>query len=157
MTAPQQPQPAVMPDFADATGLDALLAAGGSSAAPAARSHGDAGAVASAPAVPASWPPPPTPEPFKQLAQQLDTISSTLTTLLTGVTVEAEAPEFMNQVADAWWPLAHVYGAGAERPSKGVLWLYAIASLGGLIVVKVARWRKAKSEMPAPDADGGAK
>jgi hypothetical protein len=150
VTNPNTQQPAgdaaVMPNFADAQGLDALLAAGGRSAETAARSHGDAGKTASPPAVVSDWPPPPTPDPLKTLARQLDTIASTLTTMLTGVNVTPEDPKFVDQVTDGIWPVMFSYGGGSEKPSKGLLWLYAIASIGGLVTVKIAKFQQAKAK-----------
>ncbi len=144
-------EPAVMPDFADATGLDALLAAGGRSAGGAARSHGDAGAPASPPAAPIStgptWPPPPTPELFKVLVRQLDTGGSMIATLVAGAPIAPEEAQFIDQVADGVWPLAYYYGAGGDRPSKGMLWMYAIASLLGLVSVKLARLKAGGGEV----------
>jgi hypothetical protein len=145
-------EPAVnIPEFTDAKGLEALLAAGGRQR-QAAPSHGGASPTATPPAAVA--PIPETPEPFKQMIRQLDTVGSTLATLLTGVEIDREPAEYMDQVAEGMWPIAHVYGAGAEKPSKVMLWVMFALSLGGLLVVKVARFKKAKEPKepatPAP-------
>lgn len=146
-------EPAVnIPEFTDAKGLEALLAAGGRQR-QAAPSHGGASPTATPPAA-VSERIPETPEPFKQMVRQLDAVGSTLTSLLTGVEIEQEAPAYMDQVAEGLWPIAHVYGAGADKPSKAMLWVMFALSLGGLLIVKVARFKKAKEpqQPPAPSA-----
>lgn len=137
----------VMPDFADAAGLEALTAAGGAKPSTA-RSHGDAPKGATSPA---AWPPPPTPEPFKVLVRQMDSVGSALAAMLTEAPVTPEPDKFCDEVADGLWPLAFYYGAGADKPSVGMLWTYALASVLGLVAVKVARVKTAKAAAPAPD------
>lgn len=140
---------AVMPDFEDAIGLDQLLAG---ARVPGPASEASVGAPGARPAAPSAspavgptWPPPPTPEPFAQLVGQLDMVASKLTSILTGVPLEPEDPKFVREVADGCWPLVYTYGAGSDRPSRGVLWLYALASIGGLVTVKVAAWQDARA------------
>jgi len=141
--------PAVTEEFTDAVGLSALKAAGGRSAA-VPRSHGSAAAVAPSPAAPSgpSWPPPATPEPFKQMVRQLDFLTCELTAMTTGIPMERESDTYMDEVADSLWPIAHLYGAGAERPTKGVLWMYAIATLGGFAILKYARYKSVRDGQP---------
>lgn len=137
---------AVMPEFTDAAGLDAL-AAGGRSAS-ATRSHGDAKTEAPSPAV-STWPPPATPEPFKALVRQMDSIGSAVAALTLKLPITPEPDtKYVDEVADGLWPLAFYYGAGSDKPSVGMLWTYAVASLLGLVAMKIARM---KAAAPAPD------
>ncbi len=154
MTAPDgaiETGAAIMPDFADAVGLDALLAGKALPPRPAADRATSADDEPPAPAAP-SWPPPPTPEPFKTIVAQLDTVISTLGR------VEREEPKFVEQVADAVWPLAYYYGAGSqERPSPVMLWTMAGLSLLAFATVKVQRVRAARAAAVAADPDNGRK
>lgn len=152
MTSAAEPAVAI-PEFTDAKGLEALLAAGGRqrSSAP---SHGGASQAATPP-VAVSQPIPDAPEFFKHMVKQLDAQGSMLTSLLTGVDIPAETDKYMDEVAEGMWPIAHIYGGGAEKPSKVMLWIMFALALGGLVGVKVARFKAAKEpkpEAPAPAA-----
>lgn len=66
----------------------------------------------------------------------------------TGVVVPREEEKYMDEVADQLWPLAHVYGAGAEKPTKGVLMMYAIAAVLSFATLKYSRFKSAKNGPP---------
>lgn len=143
-----EPQAAVMPDFADAAGLETLAAAGGRSVSPS-RSHGDGKSDAPSPAV--AWPPPETPEPFRALVRQIDGAGSTIAGLwLEGV--EPLPDKVCDQTADGLWPLAYYYGAGGDKPTAGILWMYAGAAVLGVVLMHVAQ-AKAAQQMKADKAD----
>lgn len=148
------PQPAVTDEFTDAVGLSQLKAAGGRSTSTA-RPHGDAAGKVPAPAAPVSpaWPPPPTPDLFKQLVRHLDFMTCQITEMTTGVAVDREPDKYMDEVADQLWPLAHVYGAGADKPTKGVLIMYAVVALAGFATAKYTRWKMRKDGVVSPTTD----
>lgn len=139
---------AVTPEFTDAVGISALKAAGKRSTSSVPRSHGNAGAPDAPLPAASAWPPPPTPELFKQLVRHLDHLTCELTQMSTGVVVPREEEKYMDEVADQLWPLAHVYGAGAEKPTKGVLMMYAIAAVLSFATMKYSRFKIAKSGPP---------
>jgi len=138
---------AVTSEFADAVGLGQLKTAAGGRAPGAGRPHGGASSVASAPAA-SAWPPPPTPDPFKQLVGQFDFVVCKVVEMTTKVQIDPQPKEYMDQIADSFWPLAHLYGAGAERPSAAVLWTYALAALGGYVVLVYSQWQLRKPQSP---------
>lgn len=142
---------AVTEDFTDAVGLSALKAAGARSTASAPRSHGSAGAPAAPPPAVSSpaWPPPPTPDLFKQMVRHLDLLTCELTQMSTGVAMQREEDKYMDEVADQMWPLAHMYGAGAEKPTKGILIMYAVATILSFAALKYARFKTARDSTPA--------
>lgn len=141
-------EPAVTDEFADALGLSALKAAGTRSAASPPRSHGNASTPAASPPAASLWPPPPTPDLFKQMVRHLDHLTCELTQLSTGVMMPREEDKYMDEVADQIWPLAHVYGAGAEKPTKGVLMMYAVAALLSFVTLKYSRFKTVKQGGP---------
>lgn len=59
-----------------------------------------------------------------------------------------EEDKYMDEVADQIWPLAHVYGAGAEKPTKGVLMMYAVAALLSFVTLKYSRFKTVKQGGP---------
>lgn len=144
MTNPTVTTPAVMPEFADAAGLEAL-AAGGRSTPTNAQSHGAAPKGATAPAAVIPWPPPKVPEQFAQLVHQTDGIACGVAGMF-GFPVEPLPREMTNETAAGIWPLAYYYGAGGDRPSKGVLFAYAALSVGGMILLHLAQIKAARDE-----------
>lgn len=145
------PQPAVMPDFADAAGLEALSAGGRST--PMTRSHGDAEKGAPSPAVSSiPWPPPPAPEQFKALVSQADSMGAGLASMFGADGVTPFSTEITDKVADGVWPLAYYYGAGGDKPTKGILFMYAALSIGGLVIMHFAQIKAAKDKQKASDA-----
>lgn len=143
-----EPQAAVMPDFADAAGLEALTAAGGRQPS-SARSHGDAPKGEASPAI--AWPPPETPAQFKALVRQADGVGS----MVAGMFVPGVAPlpeKVCDQTADGLWPLAYFYGAGGDKPSKGAVWTYAALAILGLVALHIAQVKAAQS--PTHDGKG---
>lgn len=139
------PQPAVMPDFTDAAGLDAL-AAGGRSAS-VTRSHGDGKADAPPPAVSGiAWPPPPPPEQFNALVSQADSMGAGIASMFGAEGIEPFPTEVTDKVAAGIWPLAYFYGAGGDKPTKGILFMYAALSVGGLVIMHLAQIKAAKDK-----------
>lgn len=144
---------AVTADFTDAVGLSALKAAGGRAAPSAPRSHGNAGSPAAPPPAASSlaaWPPPPTPDLFKQLVRHLDMLTCEITEMTSGVKMPREEEKYMDEVADQIWPLAHVYGAGADKPTRGVLITYALVALLGFASLKYGRFKTIKDGPRSP-------
>lgn len=88
------------------------------------------------------------------MVRQLDFLTCQLTEMSTGVPVPREEDRYMDEVADSIWPLAHLYGAGAERPTRGVLWMYAIATLGGFAILKYARYKAVRDGQPPATTTG---
>lgn len=149
---PDEITPAVMPDFADAAGLEALSAGGRST--PVTRSHGDAKAGAPSPAVSSiAWPPPKPPEQFKALIHQADGIGAGIADLFGAEGIEPFPAEVTDEVAAGVWPLAYYYGAGGDKPTKGVLIAYAALSIGGLVLMHLAQIKAARDKKKSePDA-----
>lgn len=137
---------AVTSEFADAVGLSGIKAAGGRSATSAGRSHGSAGAAASPPAAD-NWPPPPTPEPFKIAIRQLDFVTRKVIEMTTRVELDPPSGQtesgkpYIDECADQLWPIAYMYGAGSEKPTKGVLWTYAITTVLGYAIILYTQWK----------------
>jgi len=67
----------------------------------------------------------------------------------TGVAMQREEDKYMDEVADQMWPLAHMYGAGAEKPTKGILIMYAVATILSFAALKYARFKTARDSTPA--------
>lgn len=132
---------AITSEFADAVGLSGLKAAGGRSASAATRSHGSGSTAAAPPAASGNWPPPPTPEPFRIAVSQLDFVCRKLVEMTTKVEIDAPEKKYMDELADQFWPVAHIYGAGAEAPTKGVLITYAMTAALGYAVVIYTQWK----------------
>lgn len=140
-----QVQPAVMPEFDDAAGLDALQAAGGRQPSNA-RSHGDAPKGATPPAASIPWPPPKTPEQFKQLVHQTDSIAAAVADMFGARGIEPLPQEVTDETANGLWPLAYYYGAGGDKPTKGVLITYAALSIAGLVLLHLAQIKAQKDK-----------
>lgn len=144
----ETPQPAVMPDFTDAAGLDALSAGGRST--PVTRSHGDVKAGASPPAVSTiAWPPPEPPEQFNALVSQADALGAAAAELFGAEGVEPFPSEVTDKTAAGVWPLAYYYGMGGDKPTKGALITYAVLSIGGLVLLHLAQIKAAKDKPKA--------
>jgi hypothetical protein len=82
------------------------------------------------------------------MVRQVDFLTNQMIEMSTGVTLQREPDQYMDEVADSVWPVAFVYGAGAERPTKGVLIMYAIASLCGFALLKYSRLKAARTQPP---------
>lgn len=138
---------AVMPEFAEAIGLDDLL--GGKESPrprPAAGQPTSPATETAAPAAVApSWPPPPPPEPFRHLFVQVDMLVSMIGRC------ERVEKKFADDVADNVWPLAYYYGAGSERPSPFMLWMMGGLSVVALVTLKVGQIRAAREAAAAAD------
>jgi hypothetical protein len=139
---------AVTSEFADAVGLSGLKStAGGRAATGAGARHGSAGTAAPPPAV-SNWPPPPTPEPFKIAIRQLDFVCRKLVEMTTKIELDAPSGDtesgkpYIDECADQLWPVAYVYGAGSDKPTKGVLLTYAITTLAGYAIVLYTQWKQ---------------
>lgn len=135
--------PAVMPEFSDAQGLDALLAAGPArkpvqpTPEPGKPEQAEGGFA---------WPPPETPPHIKVAAKQLDFIATEGLGVALGTDLEQEPAEFTDGVADGCWPLVHAYTSGDKPPTKGVLWFFAGFAVFGLVASKLIQHAEKKKE-----------